>query len=487
MNLSHILPATTQFIIEKLEYFPVGRHNPMFMRPYMFNVQQESVHMVAERMEQTKSGRITPALLKGVTNGIMQPSTVGFETVIDNSWVSDKRFIFMMKVRHVDMSGVDISTYLIGYTEYDGITPNGHIDTQMPHFINSVLETTVHSYQTPLGIHRQEKLVDTYQAIYSTNNQDMFTQRPVDIYNAISTQEMSTWIDVPNMMSSNTNSMINPFNNNVISSTMENNISTEYLAKILTSGMHATKAREVHMNSYSMGADDPSEKFFTEPSVTETAFVRYLSMVSGYKSIRPVFGFQHLMQVDPSIYERFVRYNITDEVRDPILAQTPEVGDFWHGQDMQTMKAYSLVENAVSMATKHGFTKLSFSANNMDNPLGQSNVYILNFKSFISVSDQDMNYLLEMFKERFLTEVFLNETNGGRMPLNVECHINLLGTSKVYLEWPGFPGNWYTIPTFAGSTFAPVISLDQAAVDNAAFQLNNVLGTLVQAQQPNFY
>ena len=315
MNLEQILPGTSQFVIEKLEYFPVARHNPMYMRPYTFNVQQESVHTIADRLDQTRAGKVTPALLKGVTSGIMQPSVVGYETIINDSWASTKRFIFMMKVRHIDISGVELNTYLIGYTEYDGITPNGHIDTQMPHFINNVISTTVHTWSTPMGVIRQEKLADTYQAIYSMSNVDMYTQRPVDIYNAISAVEMSEFSEMPVSLQT-TSGMVNPFNNNVVSSTLENNISTEYLAKILTSGMHATKAREIHMNSYQMGSDDPTEKFFSEPSVSETAFVRYLSRISGYKSVRPIFNFQHLMQIDPTIYDRFIRYNITDEVRE---------------------------------------------------------------------------------------------------------------------------------------------------------------------------
>ena len=136
---------------------------------------------------------------------------------------------------------------------------------------------------------------------------------------------------------------------------------------------------------------------------------------------------------------------------------------------------------------KYGFTKLSFQCNNMDNPMGMANVYILSFKSFLSVSEADMNTLLEIFKEKFLIEVFLNESNSGRVPMNMECHVNVHGTSKVYLEYAGYPGNWFTVPTFAGSAFAPVITLDQAAVDTSAAHLNNVLNTLVQAQQPGIY
>ena len=361
--MQQFLPTDHNFIIEKLEYFPVARHNPMYARPYMFTVQQEAVNTLMDRMDQNKSGKVTPGLLKGLSSGIVQPSAVGHETSINSDWVSTRRFLFMMKVKHVDMMGIEINTYLIGYTEFDGITPNGHIDMNMPHYINNVLSTTVYNFQTPLGMQRVEKLLDTYNAIYSVNNLDMYTQRPVDLYQALTAQEMSSYIDMPLQIQSGM-SMVNPFNNNVVSSTTENNITSEYLSKILTSGMHAVKAREIHVNSYSMGSDDPSEKFFTEPSVHETAFVKFLSRLAGYKGVRPVFNFSHLMHVDTTIYQRFVLYNVTDELRDPIMQQTPEVGEFWDGRDIVTTKAYSLIENAVSLANKYGFTKLSFQCNN---------------------------------------------------------------------------------------------------------------------------
>lgn len=487
INMQQFTPAPTNFIMESLEYFPVARHHPMLVRPYMFNVEQESVNMLMDRMEQNKAGRVTPGLLHGLTAGIVKPSTVGYDSAINSDWVSTRRFLFMMKVRHIDpMHGTELITRLIGYTEFDGITPNGHIDMNMPHFINNVIETVVHHFNTPLGVQRVEKLMRTYDAIYSTNQQDMYTQRPVDLYNAVSAQEMSSFIDLP-LGGVSAASVVNPFNNNVVSSTSENNITTEYLAKILTSGMHAVKAREIHMNAYSMGSDDPSEKFFTEPSVNESAFVRHLSTICGFRGVRPIFSFSHLMMMDNTIYERFKLWNITDEVRDPLSAQTPEVGEYWHGRDIVTTKAYSVIENAVSVANKFGFTKLVFKATNMDNPHQATNVYILNWKSFMSLSDQDMNFLLERFKDSFNIEVFLNESNAGRIPIFMECHINIHGTSKLYLEYAGYPGTWFTIPTFAGSAYTPVISLDQGTLDASALHLNNVLNTLTQAQQPYIF
>lgn len=486
--MNPLMPQSNAFVIEWLRYFPVGQHNPMFMRPYTFQVQQDAVAMLANRMDETKSGKVTPGILNGITNGIMQPSAVGYDTVIDNSWVSNRRYIFMMKVKNVDYTGLETNTYVIGYTDHDGVTTNGHVNPQMVHFINSVLTTNVHLFQTPFGVERVEKLADTYQAMYSQGGQDLYTQRPVDLYNAISVQDMAGWIDIPSTQAYATTGMINQFNNNVVSSTTENNISTEYLSKILTSGIHATKAREIHMNSYSMGSDDPSEKFFTEPSISNSPFIMHLSRTAGYRSSRPVFEFNTLMNMDPTIYDRFEMFNTTRDVRDPILMNTPDVGDFWHGQDPQTVRAYSIIENAISVATKHGFTKINFQATNMDNPLGQANIYILSkWSSFLSLQERDMHYLLEMFKEKFIIEVFLSETSSGRMPINLTCYIDLHGTSKIYLEWPGMPGNWYTLPTFAGSNFAPVLTVDQSAVDMAGQQLNMVLETLVQAQAPQIY
>lgn len=475
------------FVIEKLDYFPVAKHNPMFMRPYMFNAQLEAVNLLSDRIDESKSGRVTPGLLNGITSGIVQPSSVGYETVINNNWVTTKRFLFMMKVRSIDFTGTETNTYIIGYTEYDGITPNGHIDMTMQHYINNVITTAVHSYQSPLGMQRVEKMTSVVDAVYSQDQRDIYTQRPLDLYQEIAAQDM---MEVGGFTADIhvASSMVNPFNNNVVASTGENSITSEYLAKLLTSGMHAARSREIHMNSYSMGSDDPSDKFFTEPSLNDVSFVRHLSRMAGYKTLRPVFQFNTLHHVDPTIYERFTLYNVTDEIRDPLMMNTPDVGEYWHGRDMVTTKAYGIIEACVALASKYGFTKFSFSATNTDTlVMGRPSVYILSFKSFLSLAEQDMHVILEMFKDKFVTEIFLGETNAGQIPLNMECHVNIHGTSKLYLEWGGNPGTWFTIPTFAASTFAPILSMDRNAVAASAHQLNNVLNTLVQAQQPSYY
>lgn len=486
MTNSQMTVPGIQFLIEELVYYPTRNHVPVHLRPYVFNTNHDAISTISDRMQQTASGTISAGVLNGLISGIVQPSSVGIASTVNSSWVGNRRFIFMMRVRHVDYMGVEVCTYLFGYTEHDGITPNGAIDMSMTHFINNVIETAATTYQTPLGVRRDEKLTGVYNAIFSTSTTDLYAQRPVDIYQTFSMNEMANFSDMDAKFY-NASSTITPFSNNIVTSTAENGITAEYLSKILTSGMHAMKSREVHVNAYEMGSNDPTEKFFTEPSINECAFVRTLSRAAGFRSVTGTFPFTALMSMDSTIYDRFQLFNFTQDFSNPLLASTPEVGENWDGQDMITTKAYSLIENAVGMATKYGFTKMSFMMTNMSDALGTISSAILNFNSFLKLSPADNGYLLEIFKERFRNEVFLNESNVGRVSLAIEVHVDLLGTSKIYLEYAGYQGVWFTIPTFANSLFAPVVCNDQAMVEVAASHIGQTLTALIGNEPVRYY
>lgn len=474
----------TQFYMERLVYFPMRNFHPQPLRPYSFNATHEAIDAITNRMAQARTGKITSDMLSGVTSGIIQPSAVPYASLVNNDFVGTRRFLFMMKIRHSDYTGVEIKTYLFGYTEFDGITPNGHIDVNMTHYINNVVETAVQVFDTPLGVQKTEKLLRFYNTIYyngGNNGMSLFTQRPTDLYQTAQGHDIRNLLGSDYTVNTTTN-MITPFSNNIVGSTVENNISTEYLSRLLTSGLHATKARDIHVNSYSIGDEDHSSRFFQEASINETPFIRYLSKVAGFRTTVPTFNMGNLMTIDNTIYDRFEMFNLTNDFSSPILSATPEVGEYWGGQDIVTVKAYSLIENVVAMATKYGFTKLSFSASNMDGPTRDLRIGITNFNSFLSVGEQDFNYLLEIFKDRFNIEIFMNETNCGVVPMAVECHVDLLGASKIYLQYAGYPGVWYTIPTFASSLYSPVITLGQDSLDAAAMEVSNVLSTVLEAE-----
>lgn len=466
------------FTIEDLTYIPMGNYMPMFNRPYTVNATRQAIDTISERLEDTKAGKITPNIVNGVAGEIIQPSGVGYMSLCNNDWVTTKKFIFLLKVKAMDPTGAEINSYIQGYTEFDGITANGHIDTNMTHYINNVIETTTMTIPTPLGVIRKEKLYRIYNVFFNGGFNELFTQRPSDVLENINLMNMSQFINDPSMTTQYMGSYMNSVDTKALSSSVDNNITTEYLSKILTTGIHEVKNKDIFINSYEIGNGMAPEARIPEPSIHDNRFLKYISRLAGHKLVREFFNFQQLMQLDPTIYNRFKVMNITKDYVDPTMTHTPEVGDYWHGQDPVTVKAYSLIENSVSLATKYGFNKIYFTASNMTNPMGVAEVYITNFNSFINLEEQEFNYLLEIFKEKFVTEIFLNETNGGILPMHLEGYIDLLGTSKINLSFAGFPANWYTIPTFANSLFAPVVSIDKNSVDHMSFQLGTVIDTL---------
>jgi hypothetical protein len=483
-----------QFNIERLHYFPTMQQTPVLLRPYVFNVDNSAMEVVGQKMQETKTGRITPAMLSGIAGGIVQTSTTGYESSLNADWVSTPRFLFMMKISYQDHSGGEINAYIFGYTDHDGFSQQGNIDPSMMHHVNNVIETSVYHQQTPLGTKRVEKLSKVYNTIYSTSGSEIYTQRPMDMYEIMASNDLASIMPSVETVTPALNYMT-PFSNNSVSSANDNGITTSYLAGILTGGIHATKNREMFIPSMTSGmgggygvmADDPTQKFFDEPSIADNQFLRALSRMTGSRIVQPYFRFGALMSMDPSINDRATLFNLTNDFASPILSKTPQVGDHWNGQDMVTVKAFSLIENSVSMATKFGFTKLSFMVTNMMDMIGTINITILEFNNFLNLTDEDHTFILRMFEDRFRTDIFMSESNCGQIPIFMQCHINLMGTSKIYLEYAGQPGTWFTVPTFASSLYSSVVTTDKNTMEYSASELSRTLNILTDALQPNTY
>lgn len=101
----------------------------------------------------------------------------------------------MLKVATIDATGMTYNTYLQGYTDYDGITPNGNADPRLNHHVNSIIETCDMTINTPLGIYRKEKINKIYNVMGSVETAgydvETFAQRPGDILDNISALNIS--------------------------------------------------------------------------------------------------------------------------------------------------------------------------------------------------------------------------------------------------------------------------------------------------------
>lgn len=474
------------FLIEELFYFPMGEHVPVFNRPYIVNADSSAINTVYERMCESGSAKVTGNTVGSVLGQLIQPNAAAEQSVVDQSWVTQPRYVFMMKVRSTDALGVETNSYFQGYTEYDGINrATGTIDTNMVHFINSVIETAHMTLNTPMGLIRKEKLYKVYN-VFASFNSEFYTQRPVDVIENIELSEATNFLnDGMNSLSSvNLGNMINPFNKNVITSTIDNNIGTDYLCRVINAGVQKQKSRSIFMGSFDVGIgeDSAGTAVTGEPSLNDNRFMKYISRLGGFMTVQESFTMSQLMNLDPTIYERFKLILLTKTYVDPLLAQTPTTGDFWYGQDPVTLKAYSLIESSVAMAMKYGFNKLIFTVTNMATPSALAEVFIQDFKSFINLDETDFAFLLERYKNAFISDVFLGETQGGVIPLHADVYVDLLGTSKIFLSYGGYQGNWYTIPTTANSLFSPVLTTNHGTLEAVTQQFSNMIQAIASPE-----
>jgi len=470
------------FVIESLTYIPLGNHNPMFSHPYVINPTHEAINGIAESVYSTKSGKITTKHLNNHISGIMEHSGMGYLSPVDSNWTGTKRYIFLLKVKSIDFSGTETNSYIQGYTNYDGTTKNGHIDSDLEHNINNVIETYSMTINTPMGLIRKEKLMKIYNVFSPNENQEYYTQRPSDMLEHVNNVDLINVLGAEgsNFSVTSCSNTVSPFNSSIVGSNIDNSIPSDYLSKILNVGLMTHKEKEIMLNSFEMGMSDNNMvgSKLPEPDINDNRFIKYINYVSGYRFPRGKFSFTQLMNVDNTIYDRFTVIELTKDYVNPLLSQTPEVGDHWEGRDGVTIAAYGLIESSVALAIKYGFNKIFFTASNMTNPLGVAEVYITNFNSFINLDEHDFNYLLEIFKEKFITDIFLPETSGGKASLHVDLYIDLLGTTKIFLEYAGYPGNWFTIPTAANSLFSSVVTVNHNAFTNNVTYLNSLISEL---------
>lgn len=476
-------PQGDRFILQDLWYIPMGEHVPVYNRPYIVNSDIDAINTVVDRKMSKGSAVVDGSILGDLTTRFITPSAQAEVGMIDQNWVTEPKFVFVLKVLATNAIGIETVSYIQGYTNYNGISNTGNADPHLVHHINTIIETNILIMDTPMGTIRKEKLAAIYN-VFGHNGQEYFTQRPTDIMANMDMVSLTdTFIDSNvHVQAQTAGNMINPFNDNVVSSAVGNQIPTEYLSTIMNASMHNMTSKDILLNSYEQTDDSVKGQRIIEPSVSDNRFVKYLSALSGRMLISEQFEFQQLMSIDNTIHDRFTLIQLNKSYQDPNMLNTPIVGEYWHGNDPVTVKAYSLIESSVALATKSGFNKLYFTATNMANPTGGIDIVITNFQSFTSLEDRDIAYLLEYFKNKLQLDILVPETNGGTLPIYMEMYVDLIGTSKVNLEFAGFPATWYTIPTSASSLYSPILTFDKAALDTVAIGFHEVTNSLLEEE-----
>lgn len=484
--------------IEYMRYFPMGYHMPVYNRPYTITADYGAIETLVDRMSDQMKPNVETSMLGDIANRIIQPNSEASISLLNDTWLSEPRYIFVMKVLTIDPVGTEINSYIQGYTNFMGISQQGHPSMEMVHHINNVIETYNLVYQIPgVGVVRKEKLYKSY-SVHGSNELDFFTQRPYDVMTGLDNWSLKNEFNADvNFGGSNinfdilsTSNMVSNFNGKIIASRDSNSVPAEYLASVLNAGISvdsdrasridANVGRSVEMYSNSSATGN----ILTEFDIKDNRFIVTLSRLGGYYEVMDKFTFNELMLVDKTIYDRFDLFNNQMETINPAMTYTPNVGEHWQGSDPVTLKAYSLIESCVSLASRHGFDRISFIASNMVNPTGLMEINVIDFQSYVQVDDRDKAVLVNIFKNKLEINILIPETQGGRIPIYMEMHVNLLGTSKILLGYAGYPETWYTIPTTASSLYNPVLTFDEASLDVISGGFQKLITEISSASVP---
>lgn len=475
---NYMIPESGSFIIEDLIYIPTGEYQPVYTRPYVVNVHQEALDSLKNNLLDNSFVTVTPSTMVGLTEHIVQPSSNPYPSAIDANWVSTPKYIFLLKVRFIDPLDLDHNFYLFGYTEYNGISHEGHIDLKLRHFVNNIIETSCLSFTTPAGVIQKETINSISDVTTNSGLADnLYLQRPRDIISKIELNKLTTGLldnGVDYYKGHDMSSVLSRYDTKANTSKVDNNIPSIFLAKVLDAGIKAEKSNSIFTNDYHVNTDSAT-RFVPESSINDNRFLKFISRLEGYSYTTNSFIFESLMHLDRTIYDRFKVLNITKNIIDPLLANTPSVGEYWNSKDPVTIKAYEIIEASVAMALKFGFSKLYFTASNMITPTGEVNIVITNFNSFMNLDERSFAMLLDLFKTEYVNLAFMDYTHLNRIPVHLEVYVDILGTSKIFLQYAGYPGNWYTIPTFANSLITPVVTMDENVVDFNSRLLQSVI------------
>lgn len=494
-----ISEADNNYQIKYLYLVPLTKQAPLYARPYVVSPHGDAIDELKDRVVRSGASSINTKAVADLTASLIQPSPVAYETDIDDRWMAQDRYIFMLKAVSYHWDGGIVNTYIHGFTNCDDVFSNGidlHIAPDMIFDIKSVFVTAEHHYTTPQGASvRREILTEVYDVFKPVDGQVSLLQRPVDVIDGITNREYINSLGAfgdyrddfgtfSGFSPANQFDASTPFST---TSNMSNNIGSYYLTTILNEGVKDRKVSEAsHVTSRT--ANDYSGGAVSESTITNNRFINRLSLLEGHRGgTKGTFSYATLEQIDPIGAHDFELIDINkSDSRMDFLSSLPDYGKEWSGQGPDTIAATSILESTISLAALNGFYQLTIHMDSMNvNTIDESVVIALPTNTLLGINNSQKMGLLENIRKRFFEEVFIPETKGGVIPMAADIYVNMFGDTKIYLSMYGERGEWYTLPTVVKPHGSLVTTIDERIVSATT----DLFGELIKeiADDTNLY
>lgn len=442
-----------QILINKLWINHVGGYADQVMRPYetvatgaVIKDIENVVHGVNGQYNQ---GPMTGQMLGGVATSFMHPQAyAGNQITIANGW-GNPRLTFLLEVE-TRTSLSTITELVQGYTDYNDPSYSGHIDPRCMFYINSITRLREVKHHTPFGAKSIQQVVDSSHVIVNnewtgmsdwlSQNQDVPTNmRPQDIYSVLvvpqDIRQHDTLLDLRNARS-----------NNAVLSRRTNNLSTDYVGRVLSGYQKAIAApydSEGNVFTSALGATQ-------ENLLSKDPFITALSQVTGSMTASS-FSFNDLQRMDPTVLDRTVVIRPQDSVMGAINYR--DHSNVWTGSDAETQAAAVLANGIPALMAHFGLSTLGFQATNHS-----VNGPEFSFTALKGFGGMDVSTYANNLASRIQNELIDYISNYNMISYAISLQCIFTQDLQVQISLNGGPSIPYVNPTFADAMFAPVLS-----------------------------
>lgn len=462
--------------ITKLIFVQTGTYGDQFYRPYEAEydgtTQKQFMEITANQ------NRVTPIGLAGIASSIVKPTAQPCGMVdIPQGWGGD-RLRFCMEVEVTSHAGGRTLEYITGYTDTMGATLSGHIDPQMRLFVNnSVTISAIHANNSavymPTDIsHVLTSPRATSQLQYTPPNIDLMT--PQDLMQGL----------MRNTYGGNVNDLRRGFGvDEIRKSRRSNGIATNYLSR----SINAINAAELQDDNpyasdlatiYSIASDSVSEGL-----ISNDVFLTYLEDHTSFSRYRSV-AYGELVAGQPNLDSIAVITFNRSQTQRPIAIRGQS--EYWSTTTAETVAATTLSYAVPSVMMELMLTELSFRATNMTVD-GSIPVDIHHAMSF--ASGVDLRPYLQRFIDRFVGEIMADISHRNQVGINLMMDVDVLGDTRIEIQYNGGPSTPYVIPSFSDARFSPIVTPDDSYLNrviSAVGTMANNIGSGMPDQISDF-
>lgn len=483
----------------------IGSFQPQFIRPYETYFDDRTANVLHDRLDRRRaSGKITPAVFHGISGQIMAPTTnPQAHAYIDNGW-QQPRLAFFLRVL-AKYEGFQPHIHNIqGYTDYDGISPSGYIDTErMVFYINSITSAQEMVEESPFGSIAPMRVFDKFQVISDPSfsgipsTQQIHLIRPSDVIGGVQVAY--------DLMSSESPYAINPLSvvdtrtapgGRVQESSRENNIPSHWLSSVLQ--QYTSACRDASVSESNADIYDDAYERARESRMGQNPFIVSLMGVQSQNLSTDRFTWHDLVAVDPSLRTALTddsdhrvqvirgaqvfRFKIGDN--DAMRPCSAENSMSWGGRDLSTIAVVSLANEVTAIMADCQLEYVDFWITN--DTLGSHPYFEMPVaRSFSQMRDMTAQYL--RFEQSIINGPFATLSMSNERKLFIHGCFDMFGGSLIRLKIDNEPIEEWQAPTFADRNSSPIVTINSEHKSNLLNHIGHMFNVAKETLCPTTY